>query len=448
MAGDHVHRRHDTSLVDGWIARMSARRVSRLGISLLVLLTILAAPSHAAETQEESTCVKCHLLLADQLQRPATAFKDDVHNQPGLGCVGCHGGDPTAEEAQDAMNPAKGFRGVPTPAQIPDLCGGCHQNASLTKQYAPNLPTDQLSQYWTSVHGRRLKNGDTDVATCVSCHGAHGILSVHDTRSPVYPTRVVDTCAACHADAQRMAPYKIATNQVTEYEQSVHYHALTVTNDLSAPTCPSCHGAHGAMPPGVQSVAKVCGTCHSRNLQLFRSSPHRDAFISLSVNSCEACHSNHRILSPQDSWLKLGDEGVCGRCHRPEDRGGAAAIGMLAALELAVRTNDGAREQVTRAKRAGMLMEEADSELQRAHEEIITARTQVHTASVAAVAQHTEAAVKAGDRAVAAAQTAFKEIRARRAGLLVAVVLILLAIVAVVWMIRDIEQPGTTRHDE
>jgi hypothetical protein len=415
-------------------------------MSVLALVAMLAA-AHAADTESENTCLKCHLLLADQLQAPAAAFKSDVHNQSGLGCAGCHGGDPKADQPQDAMDPAKGFRSVPAAAQIPGLCGGCHQNAALIKQYAPNLATDQLSQYWTSVHGQRLKTGDTNAATCVSCHGAHGILSVHDTRSPVYPTRVVDTCAACHADAQRMAPYKIATNQVTEYEQSVHYHALTVTNDLSAPTCPTCHGAHGAVPPGVQSVAMVCGSCHSRNLELFRSSPHRDAFVSLSVGACEVCHSNHRVLSPQDSWLKLNDDGVCGHCHRPEDRGGAVAIGMLAAVELAVRTTDEANTQVARAKRAGMLMDEAESDLQHAREEIITARTQVHTASVAAVAQHTGAAVKAGDHALASAQTAFTEIRSRREGLLVALLLILLAIVALVRMIWEIERPGRSQAE-
>jgi hypothetical protein len=419
---------------------MRATRAARLVAAVLVLLALAASPSAAADS--ESSCVKCHRTLADKLQAPAAAFKEDIHNQSGLGCVGCHGGVPQAEQPQDAMDPAKGFRGVPTVAQIPDLCGGCHQQAALIKQYAPNLRTDQLAQYRTSVHGQRLTAGDTHAATCVSCHGAHGILSVHDTRSPVYPTRVVDTCAACHADAQRMAPYKIATNQVAEYKQSVHYRAISVKSDLSAPTCPSCHGAHGAIPPGVQSVAMVCGSCHSRNLELFRSSPHRDAFTSLSVGACEACHGNHRVLSPQDSWLRLSDDGVCGHCHRPEDPGGAAAIGMFAALELAVRTTAGATEQVARAKRAGMLMEEADGDLQHAREEIITARTQVHTASVAGVAQHTNAATEASDRAAACAQAAFNEIRFRRVGLLVALVLILLAIVALVWMIRQIEQPA------
>jgi predicted CXXCH cytochrome family protein len=339
------------------------------------------------------------------------------------------------------MNPDKGFRGKPAPLQIPELCGGCHQNASFTKQFAPNLPTDQLAQYWTSVHGQRVKAGDANAATCVSCHGAHGILSVHDTRSPVYPTHVVDTCASCHADAQRMAPYKIPTNQVADYKESVHYRMLTVANDLSAPTCNSCHGSHGATPPGVQSVANICGTCHAQNMELFRSSLHQVAFAKLAVAACEACHGNHRVLSPKDSWLELGGDGVCARCHKRDDRGGTATIGMLAALQLAVRTDGDAEEQVALAKRAGMLMDEAEADLQQAHQEIITARTQVHTVSVAAVAEHTDAAVKASGQALASARAAFEEIHYRRTGLLIAMALIVLALVALVLMIRQIERP-------
>lgn len=423
---------------------MTRRRAYRLAASVMsmALVALMAAPSRAADQPPGSTCIKCHLLLTDQLKAVAEAFKDDVHNQPRLGCPACHGGNPEAEDPMEAMDPDKGFRGKPAPLQVPELCGGCHQNASFIKQFAPNLPTDQLSQYWTSMHGQRIKAGDANAATCVSCHGAHGILSVHDTRSPVYPTRVVDTCASCHADAQRMAPYKIPTNQVADYKESVHYRMLTVANDLSAPTCNSCHGSHGATPPGVQSIANVCGTCHSQNMELFRSSPHQEAFAKLAVGACEACHGNHRVLSPKDSWLELGGDGVCARCHKRDDRGGAAAIGTLAALQLAVHTADEAEEQVTRARQAGMLMEEADADLQQAHQGIITARTQVHTVSVAAVAEHTDAAIKASDQALAGAHAAFDEIHYRRTGLLIALALIVLALVALVLMIRQIERPA------
>jgi len=426
---------------------MSLRRVSSLASQWAAAAVVLLAAAlvQAADQPAASSCIRCHLLLADKLKAPAEAFADDIHNRPRLGCPACHGGDPTADQPQDAMDPAKGFRGVPAPGQIPELCGGCHQNASFIKQFAPNLPTDQLSQYWTSVHGRRLKSGDQNVATCVSCHRAHGILSTHDTRSPVYPTHVVDTCAHCHADAKRMAQYNIPVDQAAKYKQSVHYHALMVNNDLSAPTCASCHGAHGATPPGVDSIANVCGMCHPQNMEFFRASPHAQAFANLNLGACEACHGNHAVRSPQDSFLALNASGVCGRCHTRDDPGGAAALGIRAQLQLAVRTTDTARAQVTRAERAGMLMEDADEDLQQAHQAIVTARTVVHKLSVAAVATQTDAAIKAADKALARAQAGFAEIHYRRTGLLVALSLIVLAVIALALVIRKIERPATDR---
>ena len=60
-----------------------------------------------------------------------------------------------------------------------------------------------------------------------------------------------------------------ADHQFADYQKSVHYAALTKGNDLSAPTCNDCHGNHGAAPPGVGSVANVCGTCHAVFAQKF-----------------------------------------------------------------------------------------------------------------------------------------------------------------------------------
>jgi hypothetical protein len=74
---------------------------------------------------------------------------------------------------------------------------------------------------------------------------------VKDSRSPVHPLRLPETCARCHADSTHMAKYKLATNQFEDYRKSVHWEALAQRGDLSAPSCASCHGNHGAhAPPG------------------------------------------------------------------------------------------------------------------------------------------------------------------------------------------------------
>ncbi len=396
-------------------------------------LLAAAAPAAAHAVAPGGTCVTCHLGLEGELQAPAKAFAEDVHAAPGLGCVACHGGDATASDPEEAMSRAKGFRGVPRRRDVPELCGGCHADPLRIKRYAPNLPTDQLPRYRTSVHWKRIVAGDERAAVCVSCHHAHGILSAKDPRSPVYPTHVVDTCASCHANANGEGP-------VEGYKRSVHHRALTVGQDLSAPTCTGCHGSHGAAPPGAESVSMVCGTCHPRNMELFRQSPHEAAFAAAGLGACKACHGNHAIVAPTDAWISLGEGGICGKCHTETDAGGMIAIELGGALREARRRVDEASELVGRAEQAGMLMDEARVELEGARQEIIQARTQVHAAGAVPVQERTGAAMAASDKASAAARFAFAEIRYRRTGLVVALALILVAILALLLRIRRIEQ--------
>ena len=68
------------------------------------------------------------------------------------------------------------------------------------------------------------------------------------------------------------------TEQFQKYKTSVHAQMLYEKQDMSAPTCNDCHGNHGATPPGIASVANVCGQCHARQAELFQTSPHKAAF--------------------------------------------------------------------------------------------------------------------------------------------------------------------------
>ncbi len=99
----------------------------------------------------------------------------------------------------------------------------------------------------------------------------------------VFPWNIPQTCGRCHADPEYMKPYKIPTNQLAEYKQSVHARALFEKKDLSAPVCNDCHGNHGANPPEVAAVAFVCRQCHPANGELFSKSPHKKAFDALGV---------------------------------------------------------------------------------------------------------------------------------------------------------------------
>jgi hypothetical protein len=287
-------------------------------------------------------------------------FREGVHAAVGLSCHDCHGGNPDPSLADDldrAMDEGyrpNPYRGVPEPTTVPGTCARCHSSPEIMRRFNPNARVDQEREYWTSQHGQALKSGDVRVATCTSCHGVHGILAADNPRSSVYPTRVAQTCRACHADAEHMSGYELADgiplpiDQYDLWRQSVHAVALLDREDLSAPTCNDCHGNHGARPPGVQSVAFVCGECHGREAELFRQSPKRTGFdthnelladagpdgctvchadpepaASLtglhSMTECAACHGNHGVVRPTMAMLSPLPESPCVFCHEGPD---------------------------------------------------------------------------------------------------------------------------------
>lgn len=408
-------------------------RASFLGLS--VVLALLFAGGAGADQ-----CLECHRALDEPaLSSPAKHFAGDVHNRDGLGCAGCHGGDPGSDDPEIAMDPARGFRGAPEHTRVPEFCGRCHADAAFIKRFDPNLPTDQLAQYRTSVHGRRAAAGDARTAVCIDCHGVHGIRKTSDPRSSVYPTRVVDTCARCHGDEKLMSRYGISADQPEKYRRSVHYAALTEKSDLSAPTCNDCHGSHGASPPGVGSVSNVCGTCHVQNQEFFQRSPHGAAFAEMGMGACEACHGNHEIRPPSDLLVGTGEGTVCADCHEPGEPGGDGARTIRTLLDGARTAIETASTRVETASEAGMLMDEAEVALEDAHQNLVQARVKVHLASVPAVKELTTTALESAQKALAEADRAFAELRYRHRGLLVAVAVIVLAMVALILKIRSLE---------
>jgi len=312
------------------------------------------------------------------------------------------------------------------------------------RTFAPKQRVDQATEYAASVHGKRLATGDAKVATCASCHGAHGVRLVNDARSPVFPTNVANTCAACHADAKRMAGYKkddgadLPTNQFAEYQKSVHYAALTKGNDLSAPTCNDCHGNHGAAPPGVGSIANVCGTCHAVFAEKFALSVHQPIFD----KGCVECHSNHAVLKPSDEMLSAGAHGVCQPCHNGEDKtdkGAAAAAEMRSDIDQLKRGIDQTGTLLARLKNAGIEVSDQQLSLREAGTKLTLARTEMHgfvPERVTPILGDGMKIVAAADRA---GQSGVAELRYRRRGLAVSLAAILVFVVALGLKVRQID---------
>ena len=198
------------------------------------LLTLLLAGTAQSQPGSATSCVSCHqdadLFEGDLLNIPAL-FQHDIHRSVGLSCHDCHGGNPDPELAGDmdaAMDPdyaANPYQGVPTKQEIPAFCGTCHSDADYMKRFKPDARVDQEQEYRTSHHGKALMAGDQRVATCVDCHGVHGIRESGDTESPVFPTHVAETCGSCHSDPAVMAGSTlpdgrpVPVDQVMRWEQ-------------------------------------------------------------------------------------------------------------------------------------------------------------------------------------------------------------------------------------
>ncbi len=388
-----------------------------------------------------SGCVDCHLALDDaRISAPARAFADDVHSRAGFTCLFCHGGDASQQDQKLAHDRKKGFLGRPAPRDIPSICGKCHSDAAAMKQFNPSLRVDQLSEYRTSSHGKKLFEGDVRVAQCASCHGAHGIQPVKDSRSPVSPARIVQTCNRCHGDAGLMASYRLSSDVYAKYARSVHFQARVEKGDLSAPTCNSCHGNHGAAPPQVGSVANVCGTCHSVFAEKFKLSPHWEAFQEMNLPGCVTCHENHEILRPTEAFLLRGAQGKCSSCHKRESAGGKAAAAMRADLLGLARETQSARDVLRQAAEAGMEVSRPQFELVKAENALTKARADVHLFQVFAVHQTVTDGLGVARSVKAVAKRVLKERDFRRKWLFVSLAFILLAVVGLTLKIRDLDR--------
>lgn len=417
--------------------------VRRLGFAMVLLLgSALVAGAQEPAPNPADTCLDCHTVLGHESARK---FVEDIHHLRGFTCAACHGGDPTAEDMADAMDPAKGYIGVPKQTEIPPLCARCHSDAAFMRQYNPSLRTDQLAQYRTSVHGQRLRQGDTRVAVCTDCHGLHQIRPASSPLSSVHPLRIPETCARCHSDPEHMQPYKIPTDQWAGYRASVHYQALT-GGDLSAPTCSTCHGNHGAAPPGVSSVERVCGTCHVFQQQLFDQSPHQEPWEALGLAACLTCHGNHRIEHTRDALVGTGENSLCVTCHVEGDPGWGTAKEIHASLSQLASSLQQADQILDRAERAGMEIGEARITLSNAREKLIKARVDVHAFNAQRVASTANEGEELAEEAHQAGQQALEELAFRRKGLALSLVAIAFVVLSLWLLIRHLESPQRVRR--
>ena len=392
-----------------------------------------------------NSCIECHASLTQAaLRTPATSLQEDVHYKRGLACQDCHGGDPTRGLTENnpglAHDRLKGFVGAPATGDIPAFCARCHGDVEYMKQYNPKMRVDQYLEYRSSKHGKLLEGGDTRVATCVSCHGVHGILEVSDTRSPVYKTHIANTCSECHSNAAYMKSYAIPTNQFELYESSIHGQKLLKEGDLAAPTCNHCHGNHGAAPPGLTSVSNSCGGCHANNLEYFNQSPHKAAYEDMELGECNACHGHHDVAKTADDQLGVGDDATCIMCHDEGDAGYETAQSIAIGFDTLKTTLAQARDLLERAERGGVNVSLGKFDLHSADDALIKARTAIHYFDSSKFNEIIVAGLSDADVVIELGHAALWDLKLRQIGLGFTLPLVLLLALGIYLKIRQIER--------
>ena len=201
-------------------------------------------------------CARCHSdpafmhqfnpsLPTDQL----TKFKDSPHGQTLLvkhddrapSCVSCHG--------VHGIRPAKDPQSKIYAQHVPETCGSCHANSTImagfTRADGSPLPTTQLAEYRTSVHGRALlERGDLGAPACNTCHGNHAA-------SPPGVAQVSRSCSLCHSANASL------------FDGSKHKLAF---DEHHWPECGQCHGNHQIAKTHDSMLStgtgQLCGDCH------------------------------------------------------------------------------------------------------------------------------------------------------------------------------------------
>jgi hypothetical protein len=201
-------------------------------------------------------CARCHSdpaimhefnpsLPTDQLAK----FKDSPHGQTLLvrrddrapSCVNCHG--------VHGIRPAKDPQSKVYAQRVPETCGACHSNPTtmggFTQPDGSPLPTNQLAEYKTSVHGRALLGrGDLGAPACNDCHGNHAAI-------PPGVASVGRSCSLCHSANASL------------FDGSKHKQAFDQHN---WPECSKCHGNHAIAKAHDSMLAtgtgQLCGDCH------------------------------------------------------------------------------------------------------------------------------------------------------------------------------------------
>ncbi|MBI5362545.1 MAG: hypothetical protein HZA53_05150 [Planctomycetes bacterium] len=272
--------------------------------------------SAVAEDARAALCSGGHTAAATEWAKSVHAL-DPGNGRRAATCVDCHG-------AHDVLARTE-LRSRVHPLHVPDTCEACHHPDPSREHPAP--AGEKVRQYESSVHGQALRKvGLVVTATCVSCHGAHGVLDPKAENAKTARKQIPATCGACHAGI-------LAT-----YYEGVHG-ADFKAGVKDVPVCTDCHTEHAVRDPALEGssvskalVAETCARCHADDAlgarYGFASSVRRSwgssyhgiatSFGDRDTANCASCHGFHDILpasDPRSPVNRANLDATCGGCH-------------------------------------------------------------------------------------------------------------------------------------
>jgi hypothetical protein len=207
-----------------------------------------------------ATCGRCHgneeIIKRGNIQigNVVELFKDSIHGRAlvrsGLTvaptCTDCHGNHDIRRKDDPASRVYH--------QTVPVTCGKCHEGIAR--------------DYWTSIHGVQVKNGNQAAPVCSNCHTAHDISR---TDAPRWKVDVIKECGACHEESLRT------------YRDTFHGQ-VTALGYSRVASCADCHGSHTIVPKSDPrstvndaNRVKTCQKCHSGATESFaKYDPHAD----------------------------------------------------------------------------------------------------------------------------------------------------------------------------
>jgi cytochrome b subunit of formate dehydrogenase len=204
-------------------------------------------------------CMQCHTDLWE------AATKDGkTEEKPRLGVV--------VKNIEAYMSTYHARQNVDDPSKVNASCDDCHnthtfnvpplgsQERTAWHLTIPNTcgekcHTDQLEEYATSVHGKKvLEEHSAKAAVCTDCHTSHGITN---TSIESFKLGIVQSCGGCHKE------------NLKSYSETFHGQINALGYGYTA-KCYNCHGSHGILPPSdpeskvhVNNRLKTCQECHN-----------------------------------------------------------------------------------------------------------------------------------------------------------------------------------------